>query len=296
MQTKRILETLTYIIATGATGATLCGIASNGGTGPYKHVSIRGDQVLIYGKGIYRHMSAEVAPQGIAQDYVTLFVGVPLLLVALYLFKRGKRGATPLLAGVLGYFLVTYFFYLLMGMFNALFLLYVLLAGVSFFAVYLLMGQLLTITNPPRFRHPQRARFAGLFLMVNAVLIALLWLSIVVPPLLQGRIIPKEVAHYTTLVVQGLDLAILLPASFIVGWHLRKLQHGGVVWGPVYLVFLSLLMTALTAKVVGMGMLGYSIFPAVFLIPTINIIAVVCTIRLFQSISVKRKRVPVIIA
>lgn len=289
MRTYKTLAVLIYTIAAGAIIATLSGILSRGGQSTYKHVSIRGKEVLIYGIGLYRHMSADVAPQGIAQDYVTLFIGVPLLLTAFVLFKKQDKIGPALLGGVLGYFLVTYVFYLVMGMYNELFLLYVLLAGASFFSFYNVMAHLVHHTNPPRFRHPGRVRFAGLFLMVNGVLIALLWLSIVVPPLLQGSIIPTEVAHYTTLIVQGLDLAILLPASIIIGWQLRKLQPAGMLWGPVYLVFLSLLMTALTAKVIAMGVLGYPIIPAVFFIPVINIIAVGFTIGLFKSMAVKRK-------
>lgn len=296
MRLQKTLAILVYTIAVCATIATLGGILSNDGAAPYTYVSIRGEQVLIYGKGIYQHMSAEVAPQGIAQDVITLFVGVPLLLVSFYLFKKRKKFAPALLGGVLGYFLVTYLFYLVMGMYNALFLIYVLLAGSSFYAFYQLMSGYLSVSNPPQFRYSMWVKFAGYFLMVNALLISLLWLSIVVPPLFQGTIIPKEVAHYTTLVVQGLDLAILLPASFVVGWQLKNQMPSGFVWGPVYLVFLSLLMTALTAKVVSMGILGYHIIPAVVLIPGINCISVWCTIRLFQSMAIKWKNVPATVA
>jgi hypothetical protein len=44
------------------------------------YTSIRGQQVMIYGKGVYQHMSADVAPQGIAQNVVTPAIGIALLL------------------------------------------------------------------------------------------------------------------------------------------------------------------------------------------------------------------------
>src|SRR5690606_11461775 len=77
--------------------------------------------VLAAGTGIY---SAEVAPQGIAQDYVTLFPGLPFLWISLAWARKGSLRGRFLLAGVLGYFFVTYLFYLMMGMYNALFLVY----------------------------------------------------------------------------------------------------------------------------------------------------------------------------
>src|SRR5215210_7394774 len=79
---KKFLSILVILTIIFATIATTTGIFSNDGTGEYEFKSIRGRTVTIYGKGLYRHMSAEVAPQGIAQDYVTLFIAVPLLVIA----------------------------------------------------------------------------------------------------------------------------------------------------------------------------------------------------------------------
>jgi hypothetical protein len=58
-------------------------------------------------------MSAEVAPQGIVQDYVTLFLGIPLLFLSLFMANNGSLRGRFLLSGALGYFLVTYLFILL---------------------------------------------------------------------------------------------------------------------------------------------------------------------------------------
>jgi hypothetical protein len=84
-------------------------------------------------------MSSDVAVQGIAHDYVTLFLAVPLLLAALIFAMKGSLRARFLLAGILNYFLVTYLFYLEIAMYNELFLAYVILTGTSFFAFVLLL-------------------------------------------------------------------------------------------------------------------------------------------------------------
>lgn len=239
---------------------------------------------MIYGKGIYQHMSAELAPQGIAQDYVTVLLGVPMLLFSLSWARKGSLKGRFLLAGTLGYFLVTYLFYLVMGMFNILFLAYVLLLGTSFFAFALVMLSLNKADILKQFSSSAPTTFSGGFLIFNSIIIGLLWLSIVIPPLMDGTVIPPEVEHYTTLIVQGLDLALLLPLAFLSGYLLIKKKPLGFLLAPIYLVFLSLLMAALTAKIIAMGLLGHNIIPVIFIIPAFMLVAITCTFLLLKNL------------
>ncbi|MEX2444694.1 MAG: hypothetical protein WD492_13890 [Alkalispirochaeta sp.] len=78
---QRAITTLVVVIAVAATAAAITGIVSAGGPGPRIHETFRGTEVTLYGRGIYRHMSADVAIQGIAQDVVTVAIAVPLLLL-----------------------------------------------------------------------------------------------------------------------------------------------------------------------------------------------------------------------
>lgn len=275
---------LVIFIGIATAAATLTGIFSGGGPGSYSYESIRGETVTIYGKGIYRHMSAEVAPQGIAQDYVTLLVGIPLLFISLVWSRRGSLRGRYLLAGTLGYFLVTYLFYLMMGMYNALFLVYAALLSASFFAFSIVFQSFDTDRLPNYFHSSTPVKITGGYLVFNSLIIALLWLSIVVPPLLDGTIIPEQTEHYTTLVVQGLDLALLLPLGVVAGiLFIRKLAMGYLL-APIYFVFLSILMTALSAKVIAMALLDYNVIPVIFIIPTFNILVLTCTFWILKYI------------
>lgn len=284
MKNKHIISVLVFLIGIMAIITTSAGIFSDGGPGTFNYESIRGETVTIYGEGVYQHMSAEVAPQGIAQDYVTLLLGIPMLLISLFWARKGSLRGRYLLVGTLGYFLVTYLFYLVMGMYNVLFLGYVFLLGSSFFAFSLVMFSFDLEKLPKQFGKSTPVKFAGGFLIVDSIAIGLLWLGIVVPPLLDGTIIPKEVEHYTTLIVQGLDLAILLPLAFVSGVLMIQKRPFGYLLGPIYLVFLSLLMIALTAKVIAMGVLGQNIIPAVFIIPAFALISIICAVLLMRSI------------
>jgi len=285
MKNKKVISVLVIIVAIMAIIAASSGIYSHGGNGPYEYQSIRGKTVTIHGDGLYRHMSSDVAIQGIAQDYVTLFLAVPLLLAALIFSVKGSLRSRFLLAGILNYFLVTYLFYLEIAMYNEMFLAYVILIGTSFFAFVILLMNFEIQKMPVIFNSNIPVKFIGGFLIFNSIIIAMLWLSIVLPPLINGSVIPDAVQHYTTLTVQGLDLALFLPVSFVSGFLLIKKRPFGYLMSAVTLVFLPMLMTALTAKIIAMAMTGVSVIPAVFMIPSILVISVICSLLLLRNIN-----------
>ena len=278
------MDILIIIILILSVAASATGIFSNEGEGKYELTSIRKKTVSIYGKGLYKDMSAEVAPQGIAQDYITLFIAIPLLIVSFVKSRRGSLKAKYLLTGTLLYFLVTYTFYTVMAMYNGMYLAYVAIMGASFFSIVKSLCSFDVHSMHDSFDVSSPIRTSGGFLIFNSVAIALLWLNIIIPPLLDGTVIPAQTEHYTTLIVQGFDLGILLPACFISGLLLFKKAPLGYLLGPVYFVFLSLLMTALTAKVIAMKVSGFNVFPVVIIIPLFAIITIICTLTLLKSI------------
>lgn len=271
MNTKQTLRLIFAVIVIASAVASACGIFMEAGNGPYQYTSIRGQEITISGKGLYQHMSADVAIQGIAQDYLTLFLALPLLIIFGFLNNNSLK-LKVFLSGLTAYFLVTYFFYLCMGMYNECFLLYVIIASASFFGL-IFQIQELQKTNTNTWFGNKRPAFAGWFLIANAILIGAMWLSVVIPPMMDGSLYPVSLEHYTTLIVQGLDLAILLPASMVSGVLFLQRKPSGYLFTPVYLVFLSFMMLALTAKITGMGLQGVNIVPSVYIIPVTTLLA-----------------------
>jgi hypothetical protein len=229
-------------------------------------------------------MPEDVAVQGIAQDYVTLFVGIPLLIIGMYFSSKGSFKGRFILTGTVGYFFVTYLFYMLMAMYNEYFLIFVSLAGLSFYAFIIMLLSFELNNIRCLFKSATPVKLPGIFLVINGFNIAFLWLSIVVPPLLDGTIYPSGLGYFTTLVVQGLDLSLLLPMSIIIGVLLIKKNSYGYLFGPIYLVFLSILMAALVAKIIAIGLTGGTIFPAVIIIPLTMIIAVYSAYSLINNL------------
>jgi hypothetical protein len=289
MKYKKAVSLLVYSISILAIIATTVGIFSKSGPGEFKHISVRGETVTIFGKGIYQDMSADVAIQGIAQDVVTLCIGIPFLLAALYFARKGSLKGRIMLSGSLLYFFLTYLFYLAMAMFNPLFLVYVLLLSASFFALILSQFPLYFENLSQYFHSRLPVKFLGGFLIFNAVVIGSLWLQVVVPALF-NEVIPVDLDHYTTLIVQGFDLALFLPLSFISGVLLIKKVPIGYLLGSVYFIFLSLLMTALSGKIIGMALTGVNVIPAIFIIPAINLTTILCSIIIFKNFKHKVNR------
>jgi hypothetical protein len=288
MSGKNLISVLVFAIIVLAGIAAGSGIFLEFGEGSFTYESIRGLKVEIYGRGIYQHMPSDVAIQGIAQDYITLFIGIPLLIITLIGYRKNSIRSHYLLSGVLGYFFVTYLFYTAMGMYNALFLCYVVLLALSFFGLFLSIKDLKT-TRTHVFSEKTPAKGVGGFLIFNTVAITFLWLGIIVPPLVEGTIYPPELYHFTTLIVQGFDLGLLLPICFVVAVLLYKKRSEGYRYSTVYLGFLSLLMTALTAKIVAMAMAGVNVIPVIVIIPVVNAAAIFCTYLMIKNVQFEKQ-------
>ena len=289
MKSKKLTGILTLLISAFSLLAASLGIFWKSGTGEFEYQTIRNQTIKIYGNGLYKHMPSDVAIQGIAQDYITLFVGIPLLIISYFWFAKNSLKGKFLLAGVTGYFLVSYLFYMTMGMYNEMFLVYVILTGLTFYSFFILMTSFEFQSLKNYFSELIPFKFTGGFLIFNSIMIGLLWLGVVVPPILDGSIYPEELNHFTTLIVQGMDLSILLPASFIIGLLFIKKNNFGFLFAPVYYVFLSLLMLALTTKIIGMSLQGVDAGPALIIIPLFTLTAIINSILILKNVKDEKK-------
>lgn len=279
----KILMILMPFLVLGSMTEAVFGIISNEGGGTFIYESIRGQMVEIYGKGVYRHMSSDVALQGIAQDYVTLFVAIPALLVAFFYTKKHSFKAKLVLSGVLLYFTLTYLFYVAIALYNELFLVASLTLFVSLFSFILNMMSFDFQHIKTRFNPQASMRLASLFLIMIAIMMAMLWLSVIVPPMLDGSFYPKTLYHYSTLIVQGYDLGIFLPLAMISGILGLKKNEYAYVLVPTYWVFLSLLMLALLSKIAFMAQAGVNVVPVIFIIPVMFLMAIIFALKIIKN-------------
>ena len=230
---------------------------------PYTRETLRGEVVTIAGQGLYRYDSLSLATQAQAQDVVTLVIGLPLLLVSSWMARRGSRRGSLrgklLLTGTLGYFLYAYMSMTFLSAYNELFLAYVALFSLSFFAFILSMMSFDLATLPQHFStHLPRRTIAGV-LFASAAFLLLAWLGRIIPPLLQGQTPALENA--TTLVIQGMDLALIVPSLILAGILLLRRSAWGFLLTSVMVLKMVTLGAAVSAMGVTMWLTGVAISP-----------------------------------
>ena len=174
MVPARRLTWLILVLALLTACAAVAPFILTGGPGPQRHTSIRGVEVITHGVGPYRHMPADVAVQGFAQDVITLVVGVPFLLLTLAWARRGWRAGHLALSGAVAYLFVQYSLYLAMATYNELFLVWIGLVLLSSQALF----RLVLAVPPSAFSiestSARTRRYVGGFLVLNGALIGLL--------------------------------------------------------------------------------------------------------------------------
>jgi hypothetical protein len=204
-------------------------------------LAVVGNIVGLVAPAIYARLTPVFQVQAYAQDVANLTLVVPAWLVLAALTLRGSTRARLLWLGVLLFTVYNYVIYTLSVSFGPLFLLWVAVLGVTFYA---LLGSVVTTDQEQAadlLQNRRASRVAGWALLVVAALFAALWLSEDMPALLLGSV-PASVLELgiPTNVVHVLDLAFFLPGAATCGVLLLKRRKGGYLLGPAFLVFLIL--------------------------------------------------------
>jgi hypothetical protein len=284
MKFKKSVTLLTSIILAFALIASTYGVFSKGGQGKVEFKSLHGQVVQLYGKSLYKNESISMAAQAIAQDIVTLCLGIPLLIAALYLARKGLLKGKLLLAGVLGYFLYTYASYSFLAMYNSLFLVYVSLMSTSFFAFTLTMMSFDISKMNTSFNARLPVKFIGGVLIFVAVLVTLIWLARIGNPL-AANTAPEGLEHYTTLVIQALDLGFVIPAAFLAGVLLIKRKPFGYLLSSVVIIKEAALLTVIIAMLIGQVSAGVKVGSLeLILFPLFALLVIYCMYLIMKNV------------
>ncbi|WML57604.1 hypothetical protein [Neobacillus sp. PS2-9] len=280
----RPISILVLIIIIFSIIATSYAIFSSQGPGTYEYKSIFGETINIYGKGLYQHDSAAMAIQAIAQDIVTLIVGVPLLFISIFLAWKGLFRGKLLLSGTLGYFLYTYASYSFLSMYNSMFLIYVMIMSASFFAFILSLMSFDILTVPLYFHDKLPVKFIGSILIAIACMFGFMWVGKIVPPLF-SQTPPKGIDQYTTLVIQALDLGLVVPTGILAGVLLIKRKPFGYLLASIITIKELTLLTALSAMIILQRYNGIEVSPVELeLILLLNIIIIYIMFLILKNV------------
>lgn len=184
---------------------------------------------LLYGSGEFY----ESYPAGLAglvgQDFVTLVVGLPLLVVSMWLTARGSTRGLLLWTGTLFYFAYMYYFWVIGG-FNALFLVYVAIVSASLFSLLSLLFAIDPEALKARFGAKTPTRSISGFFMIVSILFAFMWGGMVLSSVVAGTQ-PDQVLREVVII----DLTVMLPLLFFGGLRLWRRDAWGYVLGGLLL-------------------------------------------------------------
>jgi hypothetical protein len=128
------------------------------------------------------------------------------------------------------------------------------------------------------------ARSIGAILIFIGAATLLMWLGRIVPALVSGGE-PVGIDHYTTLVIQALDLGFIVPAAFLAGVSLIRRKPLGYLLAPVLILKAASLLAAITTMAVMTILSGLNVSYAelvVFLV--FDILIVICLTLVLRNI------------
>ena len=242
MNVVSILAILVIIIA------VICSIAplvTRGEIGDKTVISTFGNEVSLYGKGLYAMNSFSSAIQAIAQDMVTLILVVPGMIAALAIRKKSIIGEF-ILTGLFGYMLYTYMSYSFLMYYNNIFLLYVINMALSFYGFIICIINLSKNSEIEVMKEKMSTKGLQAFLVFCGVALFLMWSGRIFQSLIHGTV-PEGLDNCTTLVIQAMDLGFIVPACFVVTHLLKSKNKLGLILGPVIIVKAAILVTAVLA-------------------------------------------------
>jgi hypothetical protein len=199
------------------------------------------------------------AAEAMGGDAVDLLVLVPVLLVSGLLAHRGSVPARLVWMGALLCLLYNLVIYTLAVHFNALFLVYCGVLGLSFYGI---LGSVTSLPFPEIARpYAERApvKLVAVVFFLLASVTAVVELREIVPAILSGRA-PQSVRDLGLLTnpIQVLDLSIALPGLVITAIMLLRRKAGALVLAPALLVALALMSMVLAGIGVAMLRKGFA--------------------------------------
>lgn len=236
LKTQPAFNWLVPLVALLALVASGAGLFWQGGPGPSTFTTLHGQVVDIYGRGVYQNDTLFFAMGFKGADAIALFVGLPLLAVAFWRYRRGTLQGKFLLAGALTYFMYIGMSLTFSAAFNRLFLVYTALFSAGLFGLVAVMAsidvQALAKQVSPRLPH----RGLAIFMFVAGLGTEFLWLSELVGPMSAG-VAPENLGPYTTMFTHGLDSATITPAAVLAGiCLLRRRPLGYLITPPVLIL------------------------------------------------------------
>ena len=288
MRISRSLTVLSLLVALFAAVYAGIGLFSTGGEGSFEFTTLHGETVEIYGQGIYRNDASLRAPIFRGTDAVTLFVCVPVLLLAIAWYRRGSLRGGLLLTSMLAYFLYNSASLGFGAAYNNILLLYIASFSLSLFALVIAIQNidLQTLAACTSARLPRRWIAAFLFLAGLSVMV---WLIDIIGALASNGV-PANLGPYSTESTYLLDLGIILPTAYLAGILVLRRSPWGTLLASILITVNITIGLVVASQSIMQALDGIILKPAeyaAYVAPfvTLSLIAIGLIISIQRSIS-----------
>lgn len=288
MRQSRALFWLSWLVAVLALIYAGLGLFGQDAGEPFSFTTLHGQTVQIDGRGVYRYDTVLSAAGNRGTDAATLFVALPLLVIASLLYRRGSRRGGLLLVGALSYFLYVSISLTFGAAYNSLVFVYVAAFSTSLFAFVLACTSIDLAALPAHASSRMPYRSIAAFLCFAGIVTALIWLSDMIPATAQGRV-PIVLASYTTVFTYVFDLAVITPSAVLAGVLLLRRAPLGYLLAPVLLVLCTLIGVVVIGQTAFQIRTGITFNPGQFvgLIGSwvvMGAVAIILTIAFFRNL------------
>lgn len=238
---KPILKFLNMLIILLTLTVTICGICSFNTTQYYNVVNQYGEDIQMWGAGIYSHDSYFKAPIFIGTDFTILIVAVPL--ICLTFLKANKTRDVEYY--IQNFSVLSLLFYyatsLAFGVtYNNLHLVYIALFSVCFFSISLILAKLHMISIYQKGICSYRlTKGMEVFLLIAGISLFVAWLPDIITSITKGTSL-ELIEVYTTEITYVLDMGIISPLIFLTYYLVRKKNFiGYVLLRMIFKVFIG---------------------------------------------------------
>lgn len=263
MKQSQLLFWLSWLVALVAVVYAGLGLFWHRGSAPFDFTTLHGQTVQIYGQGIYGHDPILNAAGNRGTDAGTLLVALPLLVISIFLYRRGLLKGGLLLASTLSYFLYNGATLAFGVAYNSLVFVYVAAFSASLFAFLLACTAIDPICIAQRVSPAMPRRGIAAFLIFAGLATAGIWLSDMLPAMQKGSV-PATLASYTTIFTYAFDLAVITPATVLTGLLLLRQIPLGYLLAPVLLILCTLVGIVVIAQTIFQIGAGVTFSPGQF--------------------------------
>ncbi|MBN2839404.1 MAG: hypothetical protein JXP37_00395 [Coriobacteriia bacterium] len=221
------LAALCVVIALGAGVTAAIGVFARGSGATEHATSIRGEEFEYATDGVYAYNAERVVAEGVGWDALTLFVAVPVLLIASPFVARGSLRGRLLAAGILGYLVYQYLMYAVFWALGPLFPAFIVLYPLSFIALLWIVTTIDLYSLPARFSESFPRRSMAIFSGVMGLQLVAMWVPRIATGL-SGDLAGAGLMGTPTLAVQALDLGIIVPLAFataVFAWQRKPVGY-----------------------------------------------------------------------